>query len=374
MRHYQMKLNPRKCMFAFQIGNVLGYIVSRKGIQPNPSKFRAIHDMVSPRNVKELQKLTGRVIALGRFFSKQGEKCLPFFKTIRNKSAFGWTAESEEAFVKLKDYLASDLILARPEPDDNLYLYLGAADEVVSAVLVRDDLGIHRPIYFISHVLKDAETRYARIEKIAFALVQATRKMSRYFQAHPMTVLTNQPLCRIFRRPESSGRMLIWAIELEQYGIHYRSRPSVKAQALADFIAECTFTPIASEDLTEEEQQDIAVPFPETYGDLWVIHVDGAKNSEAAGAGIWIKGPGGLEIRHAIIILQSLSNNAAEYETLLAELRIGIALSTKVIHDMGQMNDLRIRVHSDSKLVTDQVLGKSQAKEPVMVRYLSKVK
>jgi len=265
MQRYQMKLNPRKCMFAFQTGKFLGYVVSRKGIQPNPSKVKAIQDMISPNNVKEVQKLTGRVIALGHFISKQGEKCLPFFKTIRNKAPFGWTAECEKAFVNLKDYLSSDLVLTRPEPGEILYLYLGVAEEVVSAVLVRKDNKLHRPVFFVSHVLKDAELRYARIEKIALALVQATKKMSRYFQAHTVVVLTDQPLKRIFRRPESSGRMLIWAIELEQYGIEYKARPSVKAQALADFVAECTFKPDEPADLMEEQKENVDLPFFQFY-------------------------------------------------------------------------------------------------------------
>lgn len=114
----------------------------------------------------------------------------------------------------------------------------------------------------------------------------------------------------------------------------------MKSQALADFIAECTFTPDMMKDLTKEQKQDVDLPFPVTYGDLWIVHVDEAKNSESAGADIWITGPEGIQIRHAIRILQLLSNNAAEYEALLVGLRIGKNLSTKTIHDLGEMDDL----------------------------------
>lgn len=144
---------------------------------------------------------------------------MSFFKTIHNKAPFGWTTECEEAFINLKNYLASDLVLMRPEPGDILYLYLGVADVVISAVLFRDDNKVHLIIFFISHMLKYGELRCTRIEKITFALIQATRKMSRYFQAHPVIVFTDQLLKGVFRRPESSGRILIWVIELEQYRI-----------------------------------------------------------------------------------------------------------------------------------------------------------
>ena len=71
-------------------------MVSQRGIEANPEKVRAIIDMTSPRTVKEVQKLTGRIAALNRFVSKAIDKCLPFFKTL--KQAFAWTDECKAAF------------------------------------------------------------------------------------------------------------------------------------------------------------------------------------------------------------------------------------------------------------------------------------
>ena len=74
----------------------MGFIVSQKGIEVNPEKVQAILNMKSPKTVKEVQKLTGRIAALNRFVSKATDKCLPFFKTL--KQAFSWTNECEVAF------------------------------------------------------------------------------------------------------------------------------------------------------------------------------------------------------------------------------------------------------------------------------------
>ena len=74
----------------------MGFIVSQKGIEVNPEKVQAILNMKSPKTVKEVQKLTGRIAALNRFVSKATDKCLPFFKTL--KQAFSWTDECEVAF------------------------------------------------------------------------------------------------------------------------------------------------------------------------------------------------------------------------------------------------------------------------------------
>ena len=96
LREYHMRLNPAKCVFEVSLGKFLGFMVSQRGIEPNPEKVKAILDMTSPRNVKEVQRLTGRVATLNRFVSRATNKCLPFFKTL--KQAFQWTEECEEAF------------------------------------------------------------------------------------------------------------------------------------------------------------------------------------------------------------------------------------------------------------------------------------
>ena len=71
-------------------------MVSQRGIEANPEKVQAIINMVSPKTIKEVQKLTERIAVLNRFVSKATNKCLPFFKTL--KQAFAWTDEYEATF------------------------------------------------------------------------------------------------------------------------------------------------------------------------------------------------------------------------------------------------------------------------------------
>ena len=65
------------------MGKLLGFMVSQRRIEANPEKVQAILDMVSPKTIKEVQKLTGRITALNKFDSKATNKCLPFFKTLK---------------------------------------------------------------------------------------------------------------------------------------------------------------------------------------------------------------------------------------------------------------------------------------------------
>ena len=96
LKTHKMRLNPSKCVFGVVSGKFLGFMVSQRGIEANPEKVRAIIDMTSPRTVKEVQKLTGRIAALNRFVSRATDKCLPFFKTL--KQAFASTDKCEAAF------------------------------------------------------------------------------------------------------------------------------------------------------------------------------------------------------------------------------------------------------------------------------------
>ena len=87
LRHYQMKLNPSKCALGVASRKFMGFMVSQRGIEANPEKVRAILNMMLPKTIKEVQKLIGRIAVLNRFVSKAMDKCLPFFKTLKQAFA-----------------------------------------------------------------------------------------------------------------------------------------------------------------------------------------------------------------------------------------------------------------------------------------------
>ena len=98
LRRVNLRLNPEKCMFGVPFGKLLGFLISHRGIEANPEKIKAIEDMSPPQTLKEMQKLAGRVTALGRFISKLRERALPFFKLMKKKGPFEWTPEADQAF------------------------------------------------------------------------------------------------------------------------------------------------------------------------------------------------------------------------------------------------------------------------------------
>ncbi|CAA0829416.1 Unknown protein, partial [Striga hermonthica] len=274
LRSYSMVLNPKKCTFGVESGKFLGYMVSQRGIEANPAKIKAIQDLTPPTSVKGVQALTGRLAALNRFISKSTDRCKPFFEAIKKGKRFEWTEECQKALESIKETLVSPPTLQKPKPEEMLFLYLGVSESAISAVLIREEGLMQSPIYYVSKALHDAELRYPPMEKLTFALVMAARKLRPYFQEHSVTVRTSYPLRQILHRPDTSGRMVKWDIELGQFDIHYQPRTAIKAQALSDFIAE--FTPAIT---VHHNNQP------------WVLYIDGSSTANRAGAGIVLADP-----------------------------------------------------------------------------------
>ena len=88
LRKYKLRLNASKCSFSVGSGKFLGYMVTHKGIEVNPDQIKAINNLRSPRNPKEVQKLTGMAAALNRFISQSTDRCRPFFLLINKWKGF----------------------------------------------------------------------------------------------------------------------------------------------------------------------------------------------------------------------------------------------------------------------------------------------
>lgn len=155
-----------------------------------------------------------------------------------------------------------------------MLLYIGVSEFSLSAVLIQEEERVQKPVYYISHTLQDAETRYSIAEKTAYVVIIAVRKLRYYFQSGPIIVLTDQPLKQILQRAETSGRLLAWTTELGEFEITYMPRAAIKGQALADFIVECSNS---SSELTPEQP--------------WLMKVDRSSCSTRAGVGIVLTGP-----------------------------------------------------------------------------------
>jgi hypothetical protein len=211
MRDAQLRLNPEKCVFEVRQGKILGYLVSHRGIEANPTKIQAIINMTTLQSTRDVQCLTGRLAALNRFISKSAERSLHFLKTLCGAKDFAWGPEQATAFASLKQHLSDLAILTSPDPSLPLLLYIAASPYAVSVALVqeqnREGTTQQCLVYYISEVFMDSKCNMTELEKISYAVVMESRKLCHYFEAFKVRVTSDRELGELFRNPEASVRI-----------------------------------------------------------------------------------------------------------------------------------------------------------------------
>ena len=227
-------------------------------------------------------------------------------------------------------------------------MYLPVTPHAVSSALVREEGKIQKSVYYTSRTLRGAEERYPQIEKLAFALITASRKLRHYFQAHIINVMTDHPLKKAMNKLEAAGRLIQWVVELSEFDIRYQPRHAIKAQALADFITE--FTPNYN-DLNEMEDSK-----------KWIVYVDGSSTQHVGGIGVVLQSLEGDKLKHKVHLHYQTTNNEVEYKALLKGLELAKSVEAKSILVLG-----------DSQLIIGQVNGIYEAKEEQMRKYLTRV-
>nr|GEZ80524.1 reverse transcriptase domain-containing protein [Tanacetum cinerariifolium] len=181
LRGINMKLNPKKCAFGVEEGMFLGYKVNAKGLKVCPDKVDVVLSLPSPKCLKDVQKLNGKLASL--------------------ISDFHWTTKAEEAFKQMKQLIAELPMLTAPMEKKELIVYIAAVKETVSAVLMTEREAKQMPIYFVSRALRGPELNYTLMEKLVLALVHASKHLKR-----PRVSVKGQILADfIVERPEGDS-------------------------------------------------------------------------------------------------------------------------------------------------------------------------
>ena len=220
LKQHGLKLKLSKCQFLRTETNYLGFVINKEGIQPEPQKVEVIRGLPEPRSVREVRSFIGMVGYYRRFVPNMSEIAEPLIALTRKHAHFKWTEKCQVAFDFIKESLTTIPLLTYPDPNLPYTLYTDASDHCVGACLtqVSEIDGVEKPLYFLSHRLSDTQTRWATIEKEAFAIYFALKKLDHYLHGAEFVIkCDHKPLKYVLDAPMQNRKIQLWALSIAGY-------------------------------------------------------------------------------------------------------------------------------------------------------------
>jgi hypothetical protein len=267
-RFYRIRLNPHKCVFCVESGRLLGFIVSRHGIQVDPIKVEAILNLPPPSSLCQLQSLQGKANFLRRFIPNYAEITRGFTHLLKKDSEFVWDKIANNAFETLKLSLTKAPLLFPPDYSRDYFLYLAASEYTIGMVLVQeDDHHDEHVIYYLSRNLSSTEVKYQHVEKMALAAVQAVQRFRHYILSRKTTVISHcNPMQHILTRQLLGGKYSKWIVILQEFDLEFDHATSKKSLVFAELI--CDFPHTTTEKVAVDSLPDESL-FLISTDDIW---------------------------------------------------------------------------------------------------------
>ena len=222
LRSHHLRLKLKKCSFLKAETNYLGFVINEHGIQPEQKKVNVIKNLSPPTTVREVRSFIGMCSYYRRFIPRFSSIAEPIIALTRKYARFNWSQQCQEAFDKLKQALIELPLLCFPDTSLPYKLYTDASDKCVGACLTQtvSEHGqqIERPIYYLSHRLSDTQTRWATIEKEAYAIFYSLSKLDHYLHNAEFTIFCDhKPLKYLLESPMQNRKVSLWALSIAGY-------------------------------------------------------------------------------------------------------------------------------------------------------------
>lgn len=238
LKEANLRIQCDKSEFLRKEVEFLGHVVTTEGVKPNPTKVEAVKNWPLPKTPKELKSFLGTISYYRRFIPGFAQIAKPMTSMLRGKNKLIVpNPEYEEAFVKLKDIMSSELLLAYPNFDQPFILTTDASNFAIGAVLTQLIDGHERPIAYLSRTLSSAEEKYSATAKELLAIYFATKKFRPYLYGNKFTIYTDhEPLTKEIKLTDATGRVTRQRLYLEQFDfelIYKKGKQNVVADGLS---------------------------------------------------------------------------------------------------------------------------------------------
>ncbi|XP_069149116.1 uncharacterized protein [Solanum lycopersicum] len=323
--------------------------LSRRGIELDPSKIKAIQELPPPKTRREVMSFLGRLNYISRFIAQSTVVCEPIFRLLKKDAPTKWTEECQTAFDAIKIYLSNPPVLVPPREGSPLLLYLSVSDNAFGCVLGQhDETGKkERAIYYISKKFTPYESRYTLLERTCCALTWLAQKLRHYLSSYTTYLISRMdPLKYIFQKAMPTGKLAKWQMLL-------------KYEPLKTFFH-------------DEEVSFVGEDISEAYPG-WRLFFDGAVNHQGKGVGAVLVSESGQHYPIAAKLRFNCTNNMAEYEACILESIItdnGANLNSHLMKEICEQFKI---VHRRSTAYRPQMNGAVEAANKNIKKILRKM-
>ncbi|UYV82933.1 hypothetical protein LAZ67_22001433 [Cordylochernes scorpioides] len=234
-REANLKLNNKKCQFAFEELEILGHITNQHGIKPAEHNIKAIRDFPRPKKIKEVQSFLGMCSYYRKFIKGFSKIADPLTSLIKKNVPFTWTENQEKAFQTLKVALINPPILGHFDPNAITYIHTDASNIGLGATLVQKFGDKEKVISYLSRTLSKPEQNYSTTEKECLAVVWSMSKLRPYLYGRHFKIVTDHhALCWLKNLKDPTGRLARWALKIQEYNfeiIHKSGKKHLDADA-----------------------------------------------------------------------------------------------------------------------------------------------
>lgn len=207
-----------KCNFVVDEVNYLGHVITKKGIEPDPSKIKAVRDFPIPTNIKEVRSFLGLAGYYRRFIDGFATIGRPLFDVTKQGQEFLWTPQCQEAFDELKQKLVTAPVLIYPDFSKPFILATDASTYALGAVLSQEVDGQEHPVAYCSRTLFPAEKNYSTTERELLSLVWSTKYFRCYLLGRPFKVITDHAALKwMLSLKDPSSRLMRWSLRLAEF-------------------------------------------------------------------------------------------------------------------------------------------------------------
>uniref|UniRef100_A0A1Y1JVH7 RNA-directed DNA polymerase n=1 Tax=Photinus pyralis TaxID=7054 RepID=A0A1Y1JVH7_PHOPY len=269
-------LNKDKCHFCRSELKYLGYVVDAHGLHPDPDKVKAILNITSPTNLQEVRRFLGTCSWYRRFIPEFSTIVSPLTRLLKKDVKFDWTSECEEAFVQLKQLLATAPILHCPDFTKSFILQTDASAYGLGAVLTQTFPDGERVICYLSRSLSHAERNYSTTERECLAVIWGVEQLRHYLEGVSFTVVTDHhSLLWLHSLKDPQGRLARWALRLQPYTftlVHRKGKDNVVPDLLSRTVPIVDAITPSDETVNPEEFRNSTDPWYRGMFDRLELH------------------------------------------------------------------------------------------------------